>query len=440
MHPGTREYTFLKRDRKNITKEETAVSMHMLRRRPFGVRVIRGRSLLRGAAGILAAAVALRLLIGSAAGAALENWLTELGNRESFVMGVLGFEAGRFPEAAPTLFDVLADQSSLLAAYEPQARLAMADAGETPYDGDEEADALSPAPENTGIVPKYRFDAPDFTPGASPTPPPAAGEPPEGIVEITFDPSGDNGYDAAEGVYVNNETGLSADVAGLLKQTPPLSLKKDAPQILIIHTHGSEAFTPDAENSYTPTDVERTEDTRFNVVRLGDEMASLFEEKGLSVIHDRNIYDAPSYTGSYGRSLDAITKIIRENPSVGIVIDIHRDSIQTEDGQIYKTVADIDGEKTAQMMLVMGTNDSGLTHPDWKQNLTLAVTLQKKLNGAHPTLMRPINLRRERFNQHATTGSMILEVGSSGNTLSEALAAVRLFSEVAGDYFVSRLK
>lgn len=86
----------------------------------------------------------------------------------------------------------------------------------------------------------------------------------------------------------------------------------------------------------------------------------------------------------------------------------------------------------SQVMLLVGTNASGLYHPYWEENLRLAVYLQDAVNAAHPTLMRPITLVNERYNQHLTRGSLIIEVGSSGNTLQEAIRAVRLFGESAG--------
>lgn len=86
----------------------------------------------------------------------------------------------------------------------------------------------------------------------------------------------------------------------------------------------------------------------------------------------------------------------------------------------------------SQVMLLVGTNASGLYHPYWEENLRLAVYLQDAVNAAHPTLMRPITLVNERYNQHLTRGSLIIEVGSSGNTLQEAIRAVRCFGRDAG--------
>ena len=144
------------------------------------------------------------------------------------------------------------------------------------------------------------------------------------------------------------------------------------------------------------------------------------------MIHDRGIYDYPSYTGSYNRSGAAIAQYLESYPSIRIVLDIHRDALGS-DGVVYKTMAEEQGVCASQIMLLVGTDESGLSHPDWRQNLALAMYMQNAVTQANPTLMRPVDLVRQRYNQHLSTGSLIVEVGSSGNTLQEALAAIRLF-------------
>ena len=174
----------------------------------------------------------------------------------------------------------------------------------------------------------------------------------------------------------------------------------------------------------------RTADTAFNIVRVGDELAAIFQEAGLGVIHDREIYDYPSYTGSYSRSGAAAEDYLRRYPGIRVILDVHRDALGA-DGVIYKTVAEEKGVCASQVMLLVGTDESGLEHPNWRSNLALALYLQDRVSQAHPTLMRPVSLVRERYNQHLSPGSLIIEVGSSGNTLQEALAAIRLFARAA---------
>ena len=233
------------------------------------------------------------------------------------------------------------------------------------------------------------------------------------------------------GLTIRNSTAYQPDIAWLLTEGASLTLPKEGVQILIVHTHGSEAYTPDGVDQYEPSDTCRTEDKRYSVIRVGDVLAEKLESYGLTVTHDREIYDYPSYTGSYSRSGEAVSAHLAAHPETAIVIDLHRDALGTGD-VVYKTVAAVDGEKSSQLMLLVGTDDSGLEHPNWEENLKLALQMQKAVNARYPTLARPVSLVRERYNQHLTTGSLILEVGSSGNTLQEALSAVRLFADAVG--------
>ena len=102
-----------------------------------------------------------------------------------------------------------------------------------------------------------------------------------------------------------------------------------------------------------------------------------------------------------------------------------------EDGTVYKAVTRIDGVDTAQVMLVLGSSEGG-EHPSWMENLTLACKLQESMNNLYPTLARPMTMRSARYNQQLSTGSVLVEVGTHGNTLQEALAAARLFARSAG--------
>ena len=228
------------------------------------------------------------------------------------------------------------------------------------------------------------------------------------------------------GIRIQNETQYWVDAAQILADGPGLELPADGPQILIIHTHASEAYMQAGIDRYSASDTARTEDTQFNVVRIGDELSDILSAAGLSVIHDRGIYDYPSYTGSYTRSGQAVEQILESCPGIRIVLDIHRDALGS-DGVVYKTMAEEEGSVASQVMLLVGTDESGLAHPGWRGNLALAMYLQNAVNSSCPTLMRPVALVPQRYNQQLAPGSLIVEVGSSGNTLREALAAIRLF-------------
>ena len=254
---------------------------------------------------------------------------------------------------------------------------------------------------------------------------------PEDIVGKTLLPVNGDGYDAAQGVYIENRPGLALDVAALAEAQLTLSLPEEGPQVLIVHTHGSEAYTPDGGDTYVATGECRTTDTTKSVVRVGDEIAKVLTEMGLTVVHDTGLYDYPEYNGAYDRSLAAVENWLAQYPTIQVVLDVHRDALIGSDGTVYKPITTINGEKCAQVMLVMGSN-ALYDHPNWMGNLALAVQVQKEMNTLWPTLARPIGLRENRYNQQTAPGAMLVEVGSHGNTLQEALAAARMFARALG--------
>ena len=260
---------------------------------------------------------------------------------------------------------------------------------------------------------------------------PAVTSAPEDIVGRTLLPVSESGYDAALGVYIENRPQLDLDVAALAEAPLELEIPEEGPQVLIMHTHGSEAYTPNGEDVYEPTGECRTADKTKSVVRVGEEIAKVLTEMGLSVVHDTALYDYPEYNGAYDRSLAAVESYLEHYPTIRVVLDVHRDALVGEDGTIYKPITTVNGEDSAQVMLVMGSN-ALYDHPKWEENLSLAVKIQAEMNTLWPTLARPIGLRENRYNQQLTTGSLLVEVGSHGNTLQEALAAARMFARAAG--------
>ena len=243
----------------------------------------------------------------------------------------------------------------------------------------------------------------------------------------------------ASAIRVDNHTqGISVKAADYFDKKVNLELKpaEEGPQILIMHTHTTEAYTKGKKDTYKETDTARTTDNDYNMVRVGEEMKDVFEDMGLSVVHDKTKYDYPSYNGSYSRALTGIEKMLKKYPTIQVVLDVHRDAIIGSDGTSYAKKTEIDGEEVAQVMLVVGTNDMGLTHPKWKDHLTLAVQIQKNMLAIDSGLPRAIDLRRQRFNEHVTPGSLLVEVGTSGNTLKQALAGARLFAQAAGTLYL----
>ena len=176
----------------------------------------------------------------------------------------------------------------------------------------------------------------------------------------------------------------------------------------------------------------RTMDSEYNMVRVGDEVEQALTEAGLWVIHDERINDYPSYNGSYGTALGRIEEWLARYPTIQMVLDLHRDAAEDGQGGYVSTACTIGGSDTAQLMLVCGTDYGGLYHPNWRGNLAFAARLQLALETQAPGICRPLDLRCERFNQHATPMSLLVEVGTVGDTLAQALAAARTLGQTLG--------
>ena len=263
---------------------------------------------------------------------------------------------------------------------------------------------------------------------------------PDKIQEKTISGSG-SGYVNAQGISLFNRTEKTVELEAVAKGGSSLSFQKAeaGPQVLIMHTHGTESYARDGTEPYTETGVARTTDTSYNIIRVGDEIARIFEEMGLNVIHDRELYDYPSYNDAYDKARAGIEAHLAQYPTIQMVLDVHRDALVGTDGTVYKPVLQIDGVKTAQVMLLVGTDDAGASFPDWGEHLALAMQIQQQMNSLWPGLARPITLRTARFNQQLTKGSLLVEVGGHGNSLEEALAGARLFARSAAKVLLERV-
>ena len=262
---------------------------------------------------------------------------------------------------------------------------------------------------------------------AQPQTPAEPDEPPEPEPEPA-DPPPVFSPDEADAITIAGACSYRPDKQTLLTRPSALSISQDGPSVLIVHTHSSEAYTMEAGFEYPESDALRTLDERYSVIRVGDEIADILTEAGISVLHDTQPNDYPNYNGAYERMRQTIEGYLADNPSIQMVLDIHRDAAEDVDGNPVALTAEVDGEACAELMLVVGTDEGGLTHPDWQENLANALKLQALLNRSAPGLCRNLDLRTERFNQHETPGSLLVEVGASGNTLAEALRSARILA------------
>lgn len=341
--------------------------------------------------------------------------LKELGENPEFVVTVLSRQLGwdNYTETMERIGSwgrLFLDQSALLSGETLSLGQEVQDS-ELEYDKEEEL--------STGL------DEEEMQ--AEPVPPVTGGN----VVQYTSLGDYSGNYQWIGNVCLQNTTGYTI----ALSEIPQVQLKascEEGPQILIYHTHGSEAYTQTEKTQYVETDSYRTTDCERNVVRVGEEMAQVFRTQGFQVIHDTTLYDYPVYNGAYERSRKGVEQWLEQYPSICLILDVHRDALMTREGAAYQFTAQ-EGDKTvAQVMLVVGSGEGGAEHPDWEKNLALALDFQDTLGKRYEQLVRPVVLRSSRFNQHLSEGALLVEVGGHGNTLPQAIEAAQMFARTTG--------
>ena len=193
---------------------------------------------------------------------------------------------------------------------------------------------------------------------------------------VTQNPISEN-YNAQYGnVKIKNQTTYEL-IEEILK--PDITI--DNKNILIFHTHSCESYTSSEKYPYTQTGNYRTTDLNYTVTKVGTELENYLKQYNLNVVHNTSYHDYPSYTGSYTRSLETVENMLQTTSS-DIIIDLHRDAIGSRPD--YAPTVKIGEDYCAQIMFVIGTNEGGLWHPNWNQNLKFAVKIQEKAEEMYP--------------------------------------------------------
>ena len=242
---------------------------------------------------------------------------------------------------------------------------------------------------------------------------------------------GDSYITLENGGQVRNVTSVSNDVLKEESMKPfDFNIEKDGtPQILIMHTHETESYEPYERDFYDKDFTCRTTDDSMNMAAVGDAIADKLEKAGIRVIHDVTKHDHPSYNGSYDRSRITVSEILEEYPSIKVVLDIHRDAIEKEDGTRIAPIASINGKNAAQVMIISGCDDGTMNMPDHMLNFRFASALQQQLESDHNGLTRPLLFDYRKYNQDLTTGSILIEVGGHANSIEHAIYSGELIGE-----------
>ena len=233
---------------------------------------------------------------------------------------------------------------------------------------------------------------------------------------------------------VENTTALTAqdfDIDKFLAADVGIAVDNDLPKILIFHTHSTEFYADSHKN-----------DVYSGIVGVGQKLAQVLrDEYGIPTIHCTERFDfidgQSQITGAYERMEPVIAQLLVENPSVEIVIDLHRDGLPNNSPKLVTT---IDGRETARIMFVNGLTKlleggvlskvDSLPNPNLEGNLAFSFRMQAATNELFPGFARKIYLKAYRYSLHMCPKSLLVEVGAQTNTLSEALNAMRPLAEV----------
>lgn len=250
--------------------------------------------------------------------------------------------------------------------------------------------------------------------------------------------SGTQYIDLKAGGQVRNCTDV-ANATLIAESTKALPFKLDKnseqPQVLIYHTHTTESFEPYERDFYDSSFASKTTDMTKNIVSVGDNICKQLDKAGIAYVHDTLVHDYPSYNEAYASSRKTVQEILKQYPSIKICLDIHRDGIQRADGTRISPVAEIGGKKAAQIMIISGCDDGTMGMPNYLQNFRFASRLQSQIESDWKGLTRPVLFDYRHYNQDLTTGSLLIEVGSHGNSIEQAQYSGELIGQSIAKLF-----
>lgn len=356
---------------------------------------------------------ALALTVGAGSVLKALPKLTSLGQ----TLGVLS-AAMTLPEGAYSLLDSsFSDDITLSAEENPVSTL-------TP--SDEETTASSQEPNTSESSSSESSTEPVSEPEI-------ADENKATLVHKTYTAAPSNIYIPLENGFIKNCTShTTAEIEQAIAEPPAFTIEDtDEPQVLIMHTHTTESYFPFTGDYYDKTYQTRSTDNAENMVAVGNKIEEELKKAGIGVIHDTTQHDYPSFNGAYDRSAVTVQNYLDQYPSIKVVLDVHRDAIISGD-TVTAPVAEINGKTAAQVMIVNGCANENINYPNFFQNLAFSADLENQMEGDYPGLTRPVLFDYRKYNQHLTTGSILLEVGGHGNTLEQALYSGELIGASLG--------
>lgn len=242
------------------------------------------------------------------------------------------------------------------------------------------------------------------------------------------------GNESFKNIQIKNTSSTDIDIEAELKGKLGFKIENTSePQVLIYHTHTSEAFLKYDTGYFYESFYPRSSDKAENVCAVGEEISKQLNNAGIVTIHDTTVHDDPSYSGAYDRSLDTIKKYLKKYPSIKVVLDIHRDGIGSDESK-SKPVFTVNGRKAAQVMILAGYNYDGCEEfEDWEYNLRFALRIQNAASKKYPEMMRPLYFSDFMYNMDVNTGSLLIEIGSESNTVEEVRYSGYLLGQILSE-------
>lgn len=211
------------------------------------------------------------------------------------------------------------------------------------------------------------------------------------------------------------------NASDLLSRSMKLTHGAETPQILIYHTHSQERF------------ADSSQDAADSIVGVGEYLTQILTSRGFCVLHHTGEYDVETRDDAYAKAGPAVERILRENPSVEIVIDLHRDGV----AEGTRLVTDIQGKQTASIMFFNGLSHtkangdiSYLPNPYIQDNLAFSLQMQIAADQYYPGFSRAVYLKGYRYNMHYCPKTLLVEAGAQTNTVQEMMNAMEPLADI----------
>lgn len=221
---------------------------------------------------------------------------------------------------------------------------------------------------------------------------------------------------------VKTVAGTASNTTAMPKFDKIKTIPEGKPIVALYHTHTAESFIPSSGVAHAPGGQ------TGEIVEVGDALVQALAQKNIVALHDKTIHDYPSFMKAYGKSEETVTRIVKENPSVEMIFDVHRDADKRAN-----VITTIQGQNVAQITIIVAQGQADLPQPHWEENYAFAKLIKNKCDAKYPDLIKSIQLVDWRYNQHLHPHALLLEVGSQETSLEEGEQAMLLLGDILSE-------